>query len=168
MPSVVVASIVVKVSLYWCNTIQGCIADGIAPTPGDVHMNKHNAHLREERGKGTWLYDVHCSDLKSTLESQIVNLKAIKYQTPVENTNKKFHKFWWFVEPKQSSNTPVYYITKGVMCMCVLGLNKQQNTLTTPAGNRADWHYIKGCLGWGSHTSILTSYLESRGFFTSS
>ena len=26
-------------------------------------------------------------------------------------------------------------------------------------------HWIKGCLVWGSRTSILTSYLESAGFF---
>ena len=25
---------------------------------------------------------------------------------------------------------------------------------------------LKGCLGWGSHTSILTPYLESTGLFT--
>ena len=25
--------------------------------------------------------------------------------------------------------------------------------------------FIKGCLGWGSHSSIMTSYLESTGLF---
>ena len=31
---------------------------------------------------------------------------------------------------------------------------------------KASTYHIKDCLGWGSHTSILTSYLESTGLFT--
>ena len=32
--------------------------------------------------------------------------------------------------------------------------------------NILDYITLKGYLGWGSHTPILTSYLKSAGFFT--
>ena len=43
---------------------------------------------------------------------------------------------------------------------------KEADLVTERTGERKTNTFIKGCLGWGSHTFILTPYLESTGLFT--
>ena len=45
----------------------------------------------------------------------------------------------------------------GFVCVCVFGSHTIENVFI---------QILKGCLGWGSHTSILTPYLKSTGLFT--